>query len=537
MLVVLLAAVLATAARAQDAPVTAAQVSSPAPADQAATLTFVNRPIVELRAQVLSRMPADRAAAAVRTLDSLVARGVTAPVSTQSVAAATLILVAGEGVIAIVPADVDVLAGESMEAAAAAAAVRLQRALLEAGELHAPARLLRAAAETVGITGLLIALLWLLRLLERAVSRWLTRVTERRIGSRWSGQALLAAQLPRLLERGVRLLLGSGALILVYLWFAFVLRRFPYTRPWGESLRGLLLAQLASLGGLVVDTAPGLLTVVLIVIVVRWASNGVRLLFDAIERGRLSVPGVHRDTVVPMRRLAIAALWLAALATAYPYLPGSESAGFKGISVFVGVILSLGSTGVVQHLMSGLMITFARAVHVGDFARIGDVEGTILQLGALAAKVRTPIGEDVTIPNAVIVSQTLTNYSTSTGADVARLPTSVTIGYDTPWRQVEALLLTAARATAGIRGTPPPVVWRVALEDYYVKYTLLVVPDDAAQRPEVLDRLHARILDAFNEHGVQIMSPHYVSDPAAPKVVPPVRSPASLTAPGGPLCS
>jgi small-conductance mechanosensitive channel len=200
--------------------------------------------------------------------------------------------------------------------------------------------------------------------------------------------------------------------------------------------------------------------------------------------------------------------------------------------VFVGVIVSLGSTGVVQHLMAGLTLTFARAVRVGEFARLGDVEGTILQIGAVATKVRTPFGEEITIPNAIVMSQTTTNYSRGSGA-AASLTTSVTIGYDTPWRQVEALLLKAALCTPGLRRTPPPIVWRVSLDDYYVKYTLLAIPEDPCRRPEVLDGLHTRILDAFNEQGVQIMSPHYMGDPAAPKIVPPsdrYAAPAERTA-------
>jgi small-conductance mechanosensitive channel len=355
--------------------------------------------------------------------------------------------------------------------------------------------------------------------LERIVSRWVTTAAERQMGRAWSGEALRAAHLPRVLRRSVQLLLRLNAAVFVYLWFAFVLRRFPYTRPWGESLREVLLSQLESFGAAVVGALPGLFRVALIFLVARWVSKAAKLLFDAVERGRLSLPGVYPETAVPTRRLVMVLIWLFALALAYPYVPGSNSDGFKGISLFVGVIISLGSTGVVQHLMSGLMLTFSRAVRVGDFARIGDVEGTVLKLGALAMKVRTPFGEEITIPNAVVVSQTATNYSKGTGA-VPMLPTSVTIGYDTPWRQVEALLLMAAHSTSGVCAAPAPIVFRVSLEDYYVKYTLLVAPEDPCRRVELLDQLHARILDVFNEHDVQIMSPHYTSDPARSKVVP-----------------
>jgi small-conductance mechanosensitive channel len=237
---------------------------------------------------------------------------------------------------------------------------------------------------------------------------------------------------------------------------------------------------------------------------------------------------------VASRRLIMAVVWLFALAAAYPHMPGSQTSSFQGISVFIGVIISLGSTGVVQNLMSGLMLTFARAVRPGDFASVGAVEGTVLQIGALATKLRTPCGEEVTIPNTVVVNQTMTNYSKTADGHIPMLTTSVTIGYDTPWRQVESLLLRAAQHMPGLRRTPAPYVWRMALEDYYVKYTLLVTPEDPTQRVELLDQLHSRILDAFNEYGVQIMSPHYMADPATPKVVPHGNwhaAPASRSAP------
>ena len=504
-------------------PASLVQVSELAPADRFATLTYANRPIVELRAQVLGRMPAERAASAVRALDGLVARGVTSPVSTQTVGDALAIVVGGEAVFAIVPADVDVLAGATPGGTASEAASRLGVALAEAAELRAPASLLRSAVKAVAVTVILCLVLWLLLRLDRAAKGRLTAAVDRYTSRTWGEQAIRVTRLLVVVRRTASVAVAAIAIAITYLWLAFVLRCFPYTRPWGESLRSLLIDRLASMGAGVVDAVPNLFSLVVIVIAARWASRAVRHLFAAVQAGRLSIPGVYPDTATPTRRLVIALVWLFALAFAYPYIPGSGSAGFQGVSLFIGVIVSLGSTGVVQQLMSGLMLTFARAIHVGDYARIGDVEGTVVQVGALATKIVTPVGEEVTIPNAVVVSQTLVNYSTGSNANPAFLSTSVTIGYDTPWRQVEALLLSAAMDTPGASRSRAPVVWRVSLDDYYVKYMLLVTPEDPRRRAEVLDRLHARILDAFNESGVQIMSPHYMSDPAALKVVPPSR--------------
>jgi small-conductance mechanosensitive channel len=533
---VLVLAVTATTAFTQESILLDPQASGPVPADREVTLTYANRPITTFRAHLLSRQPADRAAAAVRVLDDLVARGLASPVATKPIGPAFFVTLGGEPVFAILPADVDVLSGETVEGAASAAASRLTVAVAEASELRAPARLLRSMAEAVGITLVLLALLAVFWRLHLFFAGRLARAAERKAEATLSGQVVRETRVIDLLRRFPSVVIGACAVVLVYLWAAFVLRRFPYTRPWGESLRVLLFHEAERFGVAFVDALPGLLTVLFIIVIARWASKAAALLFAAVEQGRLSLPGVYSDTAAPTRRLITVLIWLLAAAAAYPSVPGSNSEGFRGISVFVGLIVSLGSTGIVQQLMSGLMLTFARAVRAGDYARIGDVEGTILQIGALATKVRTPFGEEVTIPNAVVVTQTTANYSRGPDARAAWLPTSVTIGYDAPWRQVEALLLDAAQVTPGLRQAPAPVVWRMALEDYYVKYTLLVAPENPCDRFSILDQLHARILDSFNRHGVQIMSPHYMADPSAAKIVAPsdwYKAPASpATVPG-----
>ena len=265
---------------------------------------------------------------------------------------------------------------------------------------------------------------------------------------------------------------------------------------------------------------PHLLAVIVILVATRFVvrfSNG---LFAAIEQGRVVIHWLHPDTAMPTRRIAAALLWLFALVVAYPYLPGSNSDAFKGVSVFVGLMISLGSSGIMNQMMSGLTIVYSRSIRVGDFVKIGEVEGTVQHVGPLSTKIRTQKREEVTIPNAVVVSTTTTNYSWNAAQDGVQVPTTLTIGYDTPWRQVEALLILAAGRTPGIRRDAEPVVRQTGLTDFYVQYTLLVCLEQPNGRIVVLDALYANILDAFNEYGVQITSPHYVSDPSAPKVVP-----------------
>jgi small-conductance mechanosensitive channel len=209
------------------------------------------------------------------------------------------------------------------------------------------------------------------------------------------------------------------------------------------------------------------------------------------------------------------------LTVAYGYLPGSNSEIFKGISVFVGLVVSLGSSGIMNQAMSGLMITYARALKVGDFVKIDDIEGTVTHLGALSSKIKTPRNEEITLPNAVIASSATTNYSRLAEAEGVYTPTSVTIGYDVPWRQVHALLLLAAERTPGLRREPRPSVLQKALSDFYVEYELRAHLDRAEGRFQVLSDLHAQIQDAFNEFGVQIMSPHFEGQPDRPVIAPP----------------
>jgi small-conductance mechanosensitive channel len=279
------------------------------------------------------------------------------------------------------------------------------------------------------------------------------------------------------------------------------------------------LTTVANLGLGMVSAVPGLFTIALIFLITRFAARALGLWFHAVEAGRVTARWIHPETAPPTRRLVTALLWVFAVVVAYPYMPGSGTDAFKGISVFLGLMVSLGSTGLVNQLMSGFTLTYSRALRLGDFVRVGDVEGTVTHLGVLSTKIRTLRNEDVTIPNAVVVSQTTTDFSRYGDSFGVFTPTSVTIGYDAPWRQVQAMLLEAAARTPDLRKEPKPVVLQAGLEDFYVKYTLFVCLERQTSRPFTLAALHANILDVFNEYGVQIMSPNYVLDPSAPKVV------------------
>jgi small-conductance mechanosensitive channel len=489
--------------------------------DEPATLTYYNRPIVVLRARVLGRPPAERAAIAVRVLDGLVAAQATDPVESRPIQGGSLIFVGSRLVVGLASADVDELAGESLEGTTALTVSRLQQAFAEAAEAHTPAELFRAAVIAVIALAIAGVVIWGVARGRRVVAAKLTVIAESTMTK--TGLAdLTSLRGSRLLDfqHGIVTAVTIALqLVIVYGVVSFVLELFPYTRPWGESLSGFLLTTVTGLALGVVDAVPGLFTVVVIFVIARLLTRVVAMWFRSVEQGRVSARWIYPETAQPTRRIVTTLVWVFAIVVAYPYMPGSETDAFKGVSVFLGLMLTLGSSGLVNQIMSGFMVTYSRALRVGDYVRIGDVEGTVIHLGILSTKLKTYRGEETTVPNAVVVSQTTTDYSRLAETRETFTPTTVTIGYDAPWRQVHALLILAAERTSGILREPKPYVLQEALQDFYVKYTLFVCLEHQDQRYFTLNTLHAHIQDLFNEYGVQIMSPNYLADPSSPKVV------------------
>ena len=272
----------------------------------------------------------------------------------------------------------------------------------------------------------------------------------------------------------------------------------------------------------ILGALPGLAFAIVIFFMARLVIRFAGTFFDRVESGSLELSWLDRDTARPTRRIASFVVWLFALAMAYPYLPGAQTEAFKGLSVLVGLMVSLGGASVIGQAFSGLILMYARIFRRGDYVRIGDNEGTVTELGMFATRIRTGLGEEVSISNASVLAATTKNYSRTVPGAGFVIDTIVTIGYATPWRQVEAMLKEAALRTEDIAREPRPMVRKTALHDYYVEYRLIAY--SPAERPvvraEVLHQLHGHIQDVFNEHGVQIMSPHYMMDPPQPQIVP-----------------
>ena len=490
-----------------------------------ADVIIANRVVATLRSNWLGFPPEDRARDAERKIDALVAKGIYKPVTSEPFAEGYRIQVDGKAVFNLLAADRDPFSEETLDQLKDRVARNLAVALRASFEQRRPAVVLQGIVmvllATVFFSLLIWLCLWLLRKLvermERLTPEKLSRMNEELAGFLTSPLRAVVNWLLRLGLVGVIVVLGYG-------WLTFSLHRFPLTQPWGDSLRGFFLDMLKQVGGGILSALPGLCFVVLIFFITRAAGRVLQLFFQAVEEGKLHVPGVHPDTVAVTRRLAISILWVFALIMAYPYLPGSDSLAFKGVSVFLGLLISFGSSGVISQAASGVILVYSRAFRPGDYVQIGETEGTVESIGILSTKIRTVKRELVSIPNSVLTSSTSKNYSTLVEGKGVILYTSVTIGYDTPWRQVHAMLLEAAARTPELKKEPMPFVYQTALSDFYVEYQLNAYLAEPSSRPRILAELHAHIQDVFNEHGVQIMSPHYENDPeGGAKLVPPER--------------
>ena len=487
-----------------------------------AALLYNNRRIATLRASIAGLTPAERAAAAARRLQRVLETGGRQPVSAFPVSHGAVLTVGTTPIFAIVHEDLDDAGGESLHEATVHARETLERVVREATEEMLLPYTLRAVVFTV--IGAILAtagVLLVLRVRQR-LTEGLSRAAEGRLARAKLGHLARAgsAQFFVWLNRLLVLAAWAVGLAILFVWLAYALQRFPYTRPWGEEMGAYVLSAFRTVGTGIVASIPKLLVVFLIAIAARVVSQVVGEVFRAIEDGRIAASDALRETAQPTRRLLQGLIWIFALVLAFPYLPGSESAAFKGVSVMLGVIISLGSAGIVGQVMSGLVLMYSRAVRPGDYVRIGSVEGTVTELSLLSTKLRTNRREEVTIPNSVVVSGSTTNYHRHAGEGVLA-GTTVTIGYDTPWRQVHALLLGAAERTPGLRRPPDPRVLQTGLSDFYVEYTLLVCLERPELRIATLATLHENIQDLFNEYGVQIMSPHYENDPEGGKKVVP----------------
>ena len=486
-----------------------------------AELRYMNRHIYTMRSMVAGATPEQRAERAVERLRALTPDQLSRPVQQTEVAwngeRAIALRVGDTTLLKVFARDLDPEIESTLEEVALTSQTRLQEALAVRRQLGEPGLLAKGLAMAVG--GLIVAVLlaWGVLRARRLITGRLKRLVEqgasshRLFGLDWSPLALGAV------TRSVQAVTALVLAFVAYLWVGHVLRQFPVTKPLADGM-GLLIVQGAvNTGAALWGVLPDLLMVGLIFGIGKGVVAVVNRLFAGVEAGRLRVPGIHPETARATLRLATFGVWGLALAAAYPFIPGSQSNVFRGLSIFLGFMVTLGSSGIVSQWMHGLVIVYSRALRVGEFVRMGAVEGRVKELGTLSVKVIDHRGDEVTVPNTTVIGGSVLNFTRMAATGTEHGVATVSIGYDVPWRQVVELLQEAARRTEGLRSQPGPVVLQRVLSDFAVEFELIVQIELPAARSQRMSSLNDSIRDVFDAAGVQILSPHYFAraEPAA----------------------
>ena len=384
-----------------------------------------------------------------------------------------------------------------------------------------PARLTNAALKSLGATlalaALLVGVTWLHRRLRaRVEARYKTRVKGVQVST---FQFVRAERVWQAVTSVVAAVTAAIALVAVYLYLQYVLMSFPWTRGLGLGLSSMVAGPLRFLADGVIATFPKLVFLAIFVLVIRYLLKIIRLFFDAVGAGTVTLGSFAPEWAAPTYKLVRLLVVALAVVVAYPYVPGAQTDAFKGVSLFIGVVFSLGSSSFIGNVIAGYSMTYRQTFRAGDIVKIGQHVGAVETAGLMVTRLRTPKNEEVIVPNSQILGADVVNYSTMAKQRGLILHTTVGIGYETPWRQVEAMLLEAAERTEGLLQEPKPFVLQTALGDFAVTYEINVHCDTPALMPRLYTALHKNILDVFNEYGVQIMTPAYEGDPEQPKLV------------------
>jgi len=399
---------------------------------------------------------------------------------------------------------------------------RVKGAVLEYRRERSAAYLWDSAIRSAIATALLALLVWLARVLLRRLQTIFTVRYQGRLDKLEAGSfgMLDAEQMRIVIDHALQVLWLLVSFLALVAFANYALANFPWTRHVSRQLLDLVLVPLQTMGQAVVASIPNLAFIAILILVVRYLLGMTRLFFVGIRRGAIRIAGFYPEWAMTTFKLVRIGVIAFAVVIAYPYIPGSSSEAFKGISVFAGVLLSLGSSTIIANTLAGYSLIYRRAFSVGDRVKVGQHVGDVQQIGQQVTVLNTAKNESVVIPNSVILGSDIVNYSVQARKKQLILHSSVTIGYDTPWRQVEAMLLDAAARTPGLLPEPAAFVLKTKLDDFYVAYEINAYCGNASRMARLLSTLHENILDVFNEHGVQIMSPHFEAQPEAAVMVP-----------------
>jgi small-conductance mechanosensitive channel len=379
-------------------------------------------------------------------------------------------------------------------------------------------RSLYATGVALFLTAFLISVLWLLKRLNSKINdkiRSSADSLEKKSFMLIKSSNLLAA-----IRAFFSLIKITAYIIVIAGFLQYVLGLLPWTNNLAITTLNLLIKPLKSMGNGLLAYIPSLAFLIVIFLVTRYLLKLIKLLFNGINQGAMDLKNFHPEWAMPTFRIVRLFVIVFAIVIAYPYIPGSQSPAFKGLSVFLGVLFSLGSSSFVSNIIAGYSMIYRMAFKKGDLIQVDDQIGYVEEQKMLVTRLRSHKNEAIVLPNSLLQNSKIINFSAREKDSRLILHTKVGIGYETPWRQVDAMLKLAASRTKGLLQDPPPFVLKESLGDYAINYEINVFCGDVANIKAHYSNLHQNILDVFNENNVQIMTPSYVMDPQTPKIVP-----------------
>jgi small-conductance mechanosensitive channel len=501
----------ATRAASQSTP---AGVASEAPEEiiSPGLVVIEGRTILTVYESVGSFTPEQRASAIVTRIISFAAKGGSPDaIRLQPHDAWTEIFVDNVYMMAVTDADAR-MAGKAREQLATENADNIRLAIHNYRRDHSWRFILRGLLDTGIGTIVLAFVLWLIRRIRFAlrsrVESHIYTSAHLETKSAWHVSVAYVGRIALALGGIARWLL---ILAVFQAYLTVTLGFFSFTREISLSVTRWVFSQLGMLGRSAVGYLPNLVVIAVIALITYYLFRLLRLISGEISKGELKIRGFYPDWAEPTEKLIRMLLLVFALIAAFPYFPGAKSPAFQGISIFLGVLLSLGSSSAVANAVAGVILTYMRSFLVGDWVQIGDVTGEVVEKNLLVTRVLTPKAEIITIPNANVMSGSVKNYSVEAKKSGVIFHITVTIGYDAPWRTVHQLLISAALATDHVRQQPYPFVLQTRLDDFYVAYELNAYTDIPREMLSIYSDLHKNIQDKFNEAGVEICSPHFSS--------------------------
>lgn len=377
-----------------------------------------------------------------------------------------------------------------------------------------PGALLKNGLMAVGAT-LIYLIIWFL--VRKAFKKEMQAV-ESKFGGHQMFKLLDGDTLVHVNHNTVKVIRGLIVITLFIVYLNIVLSFFPETYNLSAKLFEMLTTPVIKFWNAFVDNLPNLFALAVIVIITRFILRGLKHMFGQIAEGKVRIRGFYQDwsdTTYSLIRMLVIVF---AAVIAFPYIPGSSSPAFKGISIFMGVLVSLGSSSAVGNIFGGLMLTYMRSFQPGDFVKINGMKGTVMASRTFSTRLKTPTNEIISIPNMAVSSNHIINYSRMTKSIGVNIGTAVTIGYDVPWRLVHEQLLKSAVGVPDVLEDPAPTILQLSLDDFYVKYKLVVSTKNPAGKFRILSNMHQNIQDNFAASGIEIMSPHYQADRSGEKI-------------------